>query len=168
MNKLVKQNLFEFTRGSDPFNTLGIGYAAKIYKFFDDLGVDREIYTIEGKQIKFIDSLYLDNNLSLVELPNNLIFGWLVSLKNCINLVKLPEDIIIPGSLSLDGCTSLVELPHNLSVGTYLSLEGCTKIIQLPKNLQVKTKIYVNPEQTELIKWIKLSKFQNQLKINYI
>ena len=157
------KQIFEFTRGDDPLDTLGIGYKAKIYKFFDDLGVHRNNYTIEGKQIKIIDNLSFYNCTSLTKLPDNLkIFGYL-NLRNCINLVKLPDNLYIGGWLNLFGCISLVKLPENLLISSWLNLKGCYNLLELPDNLTVRNKILVSPDQPELIKCILHSKFKKQL-----
>jgi len=163
--KLVKDNLFEFTRGNDPLNTLGIGYKAKIQKFFDDLGVNRDDYNIEDKQIIFKNTLDLIDCTSLVELPDNLFIIGDLDLIDCINLVKLPDNLTVGSCLNLDGCISLKEIPDNLDVAGYLSIEGCYKILKLPDNLQVISHIYVKENQFELVKWIKSSKFKDKLEV---
>ena len=136
------KQIFEFTRGGDPLDTLGIGYKGKIHKFFDDLGVDRDDYNIKDKQIKFTSILNLENKTNLIELPDNLIVISSLNLKNCIKLIKLP---------------------NNLFILNYLSIQYCTKIVELPDDLDVGYKIFVNSYQTELIEWIKTSKFYNKL-----
>ena len=142
---IVKQNLFEFTRNSDPLDTLGIGYAGKIHKFFDDLGVDRDDYNIKDKQITFYGAgLYLNETDSLIELPDNIKTDGYLSLENCINLVKLP---------------------NNLYIGDNLYLTDCTKLVELPDDIVVKKLIYVSSKQTELINWINNSRFKYKLYI---
>jgi hypothetical protein len=163
---LVKENLYEFTRGNDPLDTLNIGYAAKIHKFFDDLDIDRRDYTVEGKQIIFKDNLNLGGNSNLIKLPNNLKPEKSLFLSGCINLIELPDNLDVNDSLYLSGCTSLVKLPDNLTVGINLNLRNANIIKELPNDLWVGNYIHVNRNQKELIKWIKNSKFEHNLIIN--
>ena len=140
--KLVKETLFEFTRNSDPLDTLGIGNKAKIHKFFDDLGIPRGEYTIEGKQIIF---------------PTNL------TLYNYSNLIQLPDNLQIENALYLKGCINLVKLPNNLKVGGHLYLYGCNKLVELPNDLKVNENIFVYTDQEEFIKWAEKSKFSDKI-----
>jgi len=146
MKKIIRENLFEFNRGNDPLDILDIGYAGKIHKFFDDLGISRNNYIIKDKRIFF-------RTLDL--------YGYK-------NLVELPENLEIHGYLNLLNCISLLKLPNNLVVNNYLELGGCKKIISLPDSLIIDTYIYLNKNQTELISFLKNSKFKDQYKLNQV
>ena len=116
--KTVYENM-RFERGQDPKTSMGIGKRALIKKWFDDLGVNPDEYTIDNHlNIKVGGSLNLENT-QITSLPANLSVGEYLDLRN----------------------TQITSLPDNLSVGGSLDLEN-TKITFLPDNLSVRGKIY--------------------------
>ena len=134
----------EFVRGGDPLDTLGIGYEAKIHKFFDDLEISRNNYTIlEDRQITF---RFLD-------------------LSHCTIVIELPDNLYIENDFYLMNCKNLIKLPNNLTVDNNLWLNSSDKIVELPDDLIVHGSIYIREEQKELRNWIENSKFANKLII---
>ena len=179
------KQIYEFTRGGDPFDTLGIGYKAKIHKFFDELDIERNLYIIENNNIIFMKGLKLIGNTNLIKLPDNLKINMYFNVNGCINLVELPNNLKINGYAEMQRCYSLVKLPDNLTIYGSLNLKNSTNLVNLPKNLKVysyldiintnlleipddlfvKGCIYVAPNQTKLIDCISSSKFKNKLKL---
>ena len=147
------KQIYEFTRGGDPLDTLDIEYADKIRKFFDNLGIDRDNYIIRNKQIITQGNLNLGERLNLVKLPDNL-FAINLDLFGCINLVELPNNLIIDGYLNLFGCTGLTKLPEDLQING----NGC---------IHVYGGTFTDGKtQKELIEWIRSSKWSKKLQID--
>jgi len=116
------QYVFEnmrFERGQDPKSSMGIGKRALIKKWFDDLDISPDEYTIDDKLNIFLGgSLYLSNT----------------------KITSLPDNLSVERSLDLEN-SQITSLPDNLSVGGYLDLAN-TKITSLPDNLSVGGEIY--------------------------
>ena len=139
--KLVKEHIneYNFQRGLDPKDAMGIGVRAQIVKWFDDLGISSGRYTINDKlNIKFSKDLYL-NNTKITSLPDNLSVGGYLDLSNT-KITSLPDNLSVGKYLDLNN-TKITSLPDNLSVGGYLDLSN-TKITNLPDNLSVGGDIY--------------------------
>ena len=57
------KQIYEFTRNSDPLDTLGIGSKVMLYKFYDNLGIDRKDYVIyDNLDIQFFGFLNLSSS----------------------------------------------------------------------------------------------------------
>ena len=108
-----------FERGQDPKSAMGIGKCVLIKKWFDDLGISLEKYTIDDKLNIFFEGNFHLSNTKITSLPDNLSVG---------------------GSLGLEN-TQITSLPDNLSVGGFLNLEN-TQITFIPDNLSVGGRIY--------------------------
>jgi hypothetical protein len=182
MIKLVSESLNSFIRNQDPVKSLGLGYEGKIRNFFRSFDVPDEDYEVkESGEIIFNTSLWLKNtqirelpanltvngsldigNTQIRELPTNLIVKGNLYLRNT-QIRELPANLTVNGRLYLDN-SPIRELPANLTVNGSLNLSN-TQIRELPVNLVVNNYIYVNKGQTELINFIKQSKFENKLII---
>ena len=90
----IKRENMNFERGQDPKESMGIGKRALIKKWFDDLEISPDNYTI-------------DDNL-------NIFFEWDLYLAN-IPITSLPDNLSVGGSLYLAN-TKITSLPDNLSV----------------------------------------------------
>jgi len=119
--KLIKEHITRFERGGDPYRKLGVGRAALIDKWFSDLGISPDRYTIDK-----------DFNINVEE--------WL-DLEGT-NITSLPDNLSVGGWLDLDG-TDITSLPNDLSVGWSLDLRG-TNITSLPDNLSVGENIWLS------------------------
>ena len=92
--KIDRKNI-SFQRGGDPYRKLGVGKAALIEKWFNDLGISSDEYTIDKDfNINIRKGLYL----------------WKTKI------TSLPDNLSVGGSLDLKG-TNITALPDNLSVG---------------------------------------------------
>jgi hypothetical protein len=161
MKKLVSESLNSFVRNQDPKQTLGLGYEGKIRTFFRSFNILDEDYEVkEDGEIVFNTNLYL-NNTQIRELPANLTVKGYLNLRNT-QIRELPANLTVNGGLYLS-YTQIRELPANLTVNGSLDI-SYTQISELPANLIVNDNIYVNKAQTELIKFIKQSKFKNQFR----
>jgi hypothetical protein len=188
--KIVKESLLEFHQTGDPLGSLDLGsYEAYINVFFDELGVSRDDYRVVGKETVFNTGLNLEDRKSLSELPENLSINGYLHLKGCSSLIKLPKVLNIRNDLILIGCISLIELPRGLNLNGDLSLSKCISLTKLPNDLRVKGYLYlydctnlkelpndltvggyiwVKSNQEELIEYIKQSKYEDYLRIQYI
>ena len=145
MEKIVRENLYEFHKTGNPLKSLDLGYAAWVHSIFDACNIPRQKYCVENGRTYFFGNLYM----------------WAY----CPQVVELPSGLCTAGWLDLDKCTKLTELPRGMIIGSWLGLTGCTNIKELPDDLDVKRRILVNDDQTELIKFIKESKFKDKLNI---
>jgi len=129
-----------FERGGDPKKSMGIGKRALIKKWFDDLDVSPDKYTIDDKLNIFFEGYLGLSNTLIASLPDNLtiIRGYL-GLSNTL-ITSLPDNLSVGGSLYLRN-TQITYLPDNLSVGGDLYLRN-TQITSLPDNLSVGGEIY--------------------------
>ena len=128
-----------FERGKDPKSAMGIGKHALIKKWFDDLNISPDRYTIDDNfNIFFKGHLDLENTL-ITSLPDNLSVGGPLFLLNS-QITFLPNNLSVGGYLGL-GNTPITSLPDNLLVGGWLDLRD-TKITSLPDNLKVEGIIY--------------------------
>ena len=91
---IVRENI-DFKRGMNSKESLGVGRRAEIHRFFDELNISREDYTI-------------NDNLDIL-LPGNLDL-------NDSQIRELPKGLKVGGSLYLRG-TQIRELPPDLEVG---------------------------------------------------
>jgi len=124
--KLVKEHITRFekaTSGDDFKRKIGVGRIALIDKWFSDLGISSDRYTID-KNFNIHIQGYIDLRKYL----------------RGTNITSLPDNLSVGGNLDLDG-TNITSLPDNLSVGGSLYLRG-TKITALPDNLSVGREIY--------------------------
>ena len=79
--KFVYENM-RFERGQDPKSSMGIGKRALIKKWFDDLDIDPDYYTIDDNfNINIEKDLFL-NNAQITSLPDNL------SVRGCLYIEK--------------------------------------------------------------------------------
>jgi hypothetical protein len=140
MVKLVYENLNEFVRGTDPKQSLNLGYEGKIRFFFRQYNIPDEDYEVkENGDIIFNTDLNMRNN----------------------NIVELPNNLMIKGNLDISD-NPIKVLPNNLSIKGLLDLCN-TLIIELPNDLMIRGTLNVYTEQKELIKFIKQSRFNNKL-----
>jgi len=110
----VYENM-RFERGQDPKDAMGIGERVLIKKWFDDLGVSPDDYTIDGKlNIEIRESLNL-RYTQITSLPDNLSVGKSLFLENT-QITSLPDNLSVGKSLNLKN-TQITSLPDNLSVG---------------------------------------------------
>jgi len=136
--KFVYENM-EFKRGQDPKRSMGIGKRALIKKWFDDLDVGSEEYSIDDNfNIFFKRSLDL-RNTQITSLPDNLSIRGDLYLTNTL-ITSLPNNLSVRGFLDLTN-TPITFLPDNLSVGGSLDLRN-TPITSFPDNLAVSGNIY--------------------------
>ena len=111
----------KFERGGDPYRKLGVGRVVLIEKWFSDLGINSDRYTIDK-----------DFNINVRRYLN----------LNGTNITSLLDNLNVGGSLDLER-TDITSLPNDLSVGGSLFLSG-TKITSLPDNLSVEGNIWLN------------------------
>ena len=122
INKLVREHITRFekaTSGDDFKRKIGVGRIALIDKWFSDLGISSDRYTI-------------DKNFNISVLGSLNLYGT--------KITALPDNLSVGGDLDLSG-TKITSLPDNLSVGGSLDLKG-TNITALPDNLSVGREIY--------------------------
>jgi hypothetical protein len=145
--KVVKESLFEFHKGNDPLDSLGLGpYTEWVHFIFDKCEVPRKNYRIEENK--------------------RTIFGHYLNLAGCHILEKLPNNLYVCGDLDLGYCINLEELPSGLIVDGDLNLYRCNKLSELPRDLKVEDYIFVNWDNDKLIQFIKKNKiFKNKLEI---
>ena len=90
-----------FERGQDPKSAMGIGNRALIKKWFDDLDVSPEEYTIDDNfNIFFKGFLNLRNTL-IISLPANLSIGGYLDLSNS-QIASLPDNLSVGGNIYKD------------------------------------------------------------------
>jgi len=136
--KFVYENM-RFERGQDPKKSMGIGRKSLIKKWFDDLDVSPDDYTIDDK-LNIKVGGYLDlRNTPITSLPDNLTVRRFLDLANT-PITSLPDNLSVGGWLDLRN-SQITSLPDNLSVGKSLDLIN-TKITSLPDNLSVGGEIY--------------------------
>ena len=117
-----------FERGGDPYRKLGVGKITLIEKWFSDLGISPDKYTIDKDfNINVEGSLDLEGT----------------------DITSLPNDLSVGGSLDL-WKTKITSLPNNLSIGGSLNLSR-TKITSLPDNLSVGRNIWLNKDKKDKI-----------------
>jgi hypothetical protein len=175
-------SLNSFVRNQDPVKSLGLGYEGKIRNFFRQYNIPDEDYEVK-KDGEIVFNKYLNlSNSQIRELPANLTVNRSLFLSNT-QIRELPANLTVNGSLDLGNTqirelpanltikvslnlsnTQIKELPANLTVNGYLWLDS-TQIRELPANLTIGDNILVNRDQTELINFIKHSKFKNKLEI---
>ena len=145
--KIDRKNI-SFQRGGDPYRKLGVGKAALIEKWFNDLGISSDEYTIDKDfNINVEGSLDLEGT-DITSLPNDLSVGGSLYLSE-IDIISLPNDLSVGGSLDL-WKTKITSLPNNLSIGGSLNLSR-TKITSLPDNLSVGRNIWLNKDKKDKI-----------------
>ena len=110
--------MFRFERGGDPYRKLGVGRIVLIEKWFSDLGISSDKYTIDKDfNINVGRSLYLCGT-NITSLPNNLL-----SVEGYLNLRE----------------TNITSLPDNLSVEKYIYLDKNKKEkVYVPEHLKNK------------------------------
>jgi len=134
----LRENI-EFERGLEPKQALSLGRRALIKKWFDDLNISPDQYTISVDfSIKVKGDLFLQG-LDVTSLPDNLSVGGDLWLEDT-NITSLPDNLSVGGDLDLEDI-NITSLPDNLSVGGYLDLKR-TKITSLPDDLSVGGKIF--------------------------
>ena len=128
--KLVREHI-NFQRGLNPKEAMGIGARKQIIKWFDDLNISPDRYTIDDKlniNIMWLDLHSYSNSSSITSLPNS------------SSITSLPDNLTVTKWLDLRG-TSITNLPNNLTVGENLYLQG-TAITSLPDDLKVEGIIF--------------------------
>jgi len=126
------RTVYEFVRGRDPKESLGLGRVGIIRKFFRDLGISDDKYEITDEQI--IYKGYLDvSDTNILELPENLVVYNTLDI-SFTNIRKLPKGLVVKGNLFLSS-TNITELPSDL-------------------NLSSISRIYVDDSQKKLIDFI--------------
>ena len=146
--KIVRENITSFERGGDPYRKLGIGRIYQIDKWFSDLGISSNEYTIDKDfNINVYGDLYLGGT-NITSLPDNLsVRGWLDL--DGTDITSLPNDLNVGKSLFLR-VTKITSLPNDLSVGGYLYLGG-TDITSLPNDLNVKEEIWLDEDKEDKV-----------------
>ena len=89
-----------FERGGDLYRKLGVGKIALIDKWFSDLGISSDKYTIDKD---FNINVYGDLDLSgtkITSLPNNLNVGRGLFLEGT-KITSLPDDLSVGGKIWL-------------------------------------------------------------------
>ena len=128
-----------FERGLEPKQAFSLGRRALIKKWFDDLDISPDRYTINADlSIEVGGTLYL-RGTNITSLPDNLSVGGGLYLYGT-KITSLPDNLSVGGDLYLQG-TNITSLPDNLKVGGSLGLTG-TNITSLPDNLSVGGTIY--------------------------
>ena len=120
--KLVREHITRFekaTSGDDFKRKIGVGRIALIDKWFSDLGISSDRYTID-KNFNIHIQGYIDLRKYL----------------RGTNITSLSDNLYVDGWLDLRG-TNITSLPDNLNVNGNLYLSG-SKITSLPDNLKVK------------------------------
>jgi len=148
MKKLVRENITNFERGGDPYRKLSIGKATLIDKWFSNLGISSDEYTID-KDFNINVGGYLDlRGTNITSLPNNLSIKRSLDLERT-NITSLPNDLSVGMNLFLYG-TKITSFPDNLSVEWSLYLYG-TNITSLPNNLNVGRDIWLDKDRRNKI-----------------
>ena len=112
---MIVRESINFVRGKSSKSSLGVGRRVEIHRFFDELNISREDYTIDDDlNIHFKESLYL-NGAQIEKLPDNLKVGWGLHLRGT-QIAELPAGLEVEGSLYLTG-SQIRELPPDLEVG---------------------------------------------------
>ena len=140
--KLIKEHITRFERGGDPYRKLGVGKIALIDKWFSDLDIGSDRYTIDKDfNINVRGSLDLSGT-NITSLLNNLNVGGYLYLEGT-NITSLPNDLSVGWSLDLRG-TNITSLPDNLSVGENIWLSKNRKgKVYVPKHLKKKVKYMI-------------------------
>ena len=100
-------------------------------KVLRDLGYDVQV--IDGKPTV---KGWLDlRGREITSLPDNLVVGGHLDIKECSEITSLPKNLVVGGWLDISG-TKITSLPDNLIVSSSLYLSN-TKIKSLPDNLAV-------------------------------
>ena len=109
----VYENI-EFERGLEPKQALSLGSRALIKKWFDDLDISPDRYTINTDlSIEVKGDLWL-RGTNISSLPNNLSVGGRLDLRET-NITLLPDNLSVKGYLDIEG-TNITSLPDNLSI----------------------------------------------------
>ena len=140
--KLVKESLNEFGKGVDPLKTMELGYRASIIKFFEDLNIKEENYTIEETG-EILYKMGLDLTFNKNTIPNNL------TVKGNVHLSK----------------TNISKLPENLTIWDSLFILYNTKLTELPDSLSVGGKIYLDKSMHKLVNWMEKTKFKDKWEL---
>ena len=136
--------MFKFERGGDPYRKLGVGKIALIKKWFNDLDISSDRYTIDKDfNINVGRNLFLRGSKITSFLDNLRVGGWLDL--NGTNITSLPDNLSVGGSLFLSG-TKITSLPNDLSVGGSLFLRG-TNLTSLPNDLSVGRDIWLDKDK---------------------
>ena len=108
-----------FERGGDPYRKLGVGRIYQIEKWFSDLGISLDEYTINKDfNINVYGDLYLGGT----------------------NITSLPDNLSVGGWLDLDG-TDITSLPNDLNVKEEIWLdEDEESKVYIPEYLKNKVK----------------------------
>jgi hypothetical protein len=89
---MIVRESINFVRGKSSKESLGVGRRAEIHRFFDELDIDREDYTIDDNfGIYFKGNLDLDNS-QIRELPSGLEVGGNLFLRGS-KIEELPPDL---------------------------------------------------------------------------
>ena len=140
--KIVREHITRFERPSseeDFKRKVGIGRIYQIKKWFSDLGISSDRYTIDKDfNINIKGSLDL-RNTDITSLPDNLSIGGSLHLSET-KITSLPNDLSVGSSLWLREI-KITSLPNNLSVGEYIWLDKDKKgKVYVPKHLKEKVK----------------------------
>ena len=98
------QYVFEnmrFERGQDPKSSMGIGKRALIKKWFDDLAVSPDDYTIDDNFNINVGGYLNLRNTSITSLPDNLSVGRSLYLENT-KITSLPDNLSVGGEIYKD------------------------------------------------------------------
>jgi len=131
----------KFERGGDPYRKLDVGKIVLIDKWFSDLGISSDKYTIDKD---FNINVYGDLDLSgtkITSLPDNLNVGWDLDL-SYTKIISLPNNLSVEWSLYLYG-TKITSLPDNLSVEGNIWLDKDRRDkVYVPKHLKKKVELH--------------------------
>jgi len=105
--------------------------------------IDREFQFPGGNKIHTKENLMLYLSPSLTHLPEGLVVGTDLELRNCPSLRLLPQDLMVRRHLDIRHCTSLSRLPRDLEVDgiLYLSHDLQAGVKEDAENLKKEGKI---------------------------
>ncbi|MGO9110147.1 MAG: DUF6745 domain-containing protein [Thermoguttaceae bacterium] len=81
--------------------------------------------------------LCVDRHVPVASLPERLLVGENLELRDCTELEKLPNKFYVGKSVILRGCNMLQSLPAHWQVSGNLQICGCRALTQLPPGLRV-------------------------------
>ena len=99
---MIVRESINFVRGKSSKSSLGVGRRVEIHRFFDELNISREDYTIDDNfGIYFRGSLFLADS-QIRELPAGLVVGGYLDLMGS-QIRELPAELKVGGNLYMRG-----------------------------------------------------------------
>jgi len=98
--KIVREHI-EFERGLEPKQALSLGKRALIKKWFDDLGISSNQYTINADLSIEVEGSLDFEGTQITSLPDNLSVGRGLWLKGT-QITSLPDNLSVRGMIYKD------------------------------------------------------------------